>query len=91
MRIKPLLVEIKYEEDGTPYLHYIGEYFFNEGRFIIDIPHIDLTINGINVTEDLMLNNGTRVINASINLAEKDGMLFAVTKEEEQEQDCFIW
>lgn len=90
MRIKPLSVEIKYEENGTPYLHYIGEYFFNKERFIIDIPHIDLTINDINVTEDLTL-NGTRIINANINLAEKDSMLFAVIKEEEQEQDCFIW
>ena len=72
----------------------IGEYFFNEERFIIDIPHIDLTINDINVTKDLMFYNGNginRIVNASINLVEKDGMLFAVTKEEEQEQDCFIW
>ena len=50
--IPPKYAEIRYEEDGTPYLYYIGEVVLNNKKVRIEIPHINLYIKSIDQTKE---------------------------------------
>lgn len=51
--IPPKYAEIRYEEDGTPYLYYIGEIVLNNRKVRIEIPHINLYIKSIEQTKEI--------------------------------------
>ena len=52
--IPPKYAEIRYEEDGTPYLYYIGEIVLNNRKVRIEIPHINLYIKSIEQTKETL-------------------------------------
>ena len=95
--IVPKELIVKHEDDGTPYIYYEGiAYCVGGWKFFITIPHLDMTINAIEIIQTEEYNgiiiNDTEV-ECRLSNVEGEKIYFRLISldEDKKDEDFFKW